>query len=165
MASPPQRTMTTAQDAPSPAPSPGDEGRRLELVEEELRARTASVETGALRIRKRVVTEMHTIQVPVRREEVIIERRPLTRHAADQPEDPAGALLAHPEAAEVRDLQPGETLRIPVIEEEVVVQTRPVVVEEVVVGKRLVEEARRVEGSLRREEARVQTRGDLENPG
>ena len=120
MASPPQRTMTTAQDAPSPAPSSGGEARRLELVEEEVRARTAWVQTGALRIRKHVVTEMRTIQVPVRREEVLIERRPVTRRAADHGQDPAGVPLPDPGAAEVRDLQPGETLRIPVVEEEII---------------------------------------------
>jgi uncharacterized protein (TIGR02271 family) len=46
--------------------------------EEELRVGTRSVETGRVRLRKYVVTEMVTKTVPVQREEVRVEREPIT---------------------------------------------------------------------------------------
>jgi uncharacterized protein (TIGR02271 family) len=46
--------------------------------EEELRVGTRSVETGRVRLRKHVVTEMVTKTVPVQREEVRVEREPIT---------------------------------------------------------------------------------------
>src|SRR5512135_1159563 len=69
---------------------------RIPLRAEELQAHKQSVETGAVRVHKEVVTEQRTLEVPVEREEVVIER-----HA------PTG----EPGAS---DLRPGEEIRIPV---------------------------------------------------
>ena len=52
-----------------------EETRTLELKEERLHARTTPVEAGEVRVRKDVVTEHRTIDVPVHREEVVVERR------------------------------------------------------------------------------------------
>ena len=46
--------------------------------EEELRVGTERVATGRVRLRKHVVTEQQTVTVPVEREEVRIEREPVT---------------------------------------------------------------------------------------
>lgn len=46
--------------------------------EEHLVAGTQTVETGKARLRKYVVTETQTVEVPVRREEVRLEREPIT---------------------------------------------------------------------------------------
>jgi uncharacterized protein (TIGR02271 family) len=120
---------------------------RIQLHEEELQAQKQPVETGAARIRKEVVTEYRTMEIPVQREEVVIER-----HA------PTG----EPGAS---DLRPGEEIRVPVRKEQVTVEKRPVVKEEVTVGKRVVEGTERVGGEVRREEVRVEREGDVDIRG
>src|SRR5512142_2549372 len=120
---------------------------RIRLHEEELQAHKQAVEPGAARIRKEVVTEQRTLEVPVQREEVVIER-----HA------PTG----EPGAS---DLRPGEEVRIPVSKEQVTVEKRPVVKEEVTVGKRVVEGTERVGGEVRKEEVRVERAGDVDVRG
>ena len=62
---------------------------------------------------------------------------------------------------EESDLDQGEEIRIPVMKEEVDVQKRPVVREEVSVGKRRVQGTRTVSESVRREEARIESEGDV----
>ena len=123
------------------------EGARIQVREEELQAHKQLVEAGEVRVRKEVVTEHRTIEVPVQREEVVIER-----HA------PTG----EPGAS---DLRPGEEIRVPVRKEQVTVEKRPVVKEEVTVGKRAVQGTERVGGEVRREEVRVEREGDVDVRG
>jgi uncharacterized protein (TIGR02271 family) len=52
--------------------------------EEELRVGTARREAGTARLRKYVVTENVTQTIPVQREEVRIEREPITEANADE---------------------------------------------------------------------------------
>jgi len=118
---------------------PMGEGATIQLHEEELLPHKQMVETGEVRIRKEVVTEHKTIEVPVWREEIFIERYP-----------PTGALDSAP------DIKPGEEIRIPVRVERVTVEKRPVVREEVRVGRRVVQETERVGGDVRKEEVRVE---------
>ena len=116
---------------------------RIELREEELDVRKRQVEAGEVRVRKEVVTEQRSIEVPVSREEVVIERRPVAgRKAADG------------------EIDETEELRIPLSAEEVDVDKHTVVREELEVGKRRVDETRTVSDAVRREEARVDTEGD-----
>jgi stress response protein YsnF len=135
---------------------------RLELVEEELRTRTRPVQTGEVTIRKEVVTETRSIEVPVQREELVIERHPVDRKPMDTSakaasDDPLiGQLMDR-----LRGMKPGETLRIPIVEEEVIVQKRPVVVEEITVGKRIVQDKETVSDTVRREEVHVEPHGDI----
>ena len=123
---------------------PRDERRKVELTEEELRARKERERTGEVEIRKEMVTEEKTLDVPVTREEVVVERRPVERRPA------SGTVGA------------GETIEVPVHEERVEVEKQPVVYEEIDVGKRQVQDTERVSGTVRREEARVDTEGDVE---
>ena len=123
------------------------EGAKIQVREEELQAHKQPVETGAARIRKEVITEHRTLEVPVQREEVVIER-----HA------PTG----EPGAS---DLRPGEEIRVPVRKEQVTVEKRPVVKEEVTVGKRVVQGTERVGGEVHREEVRVEREGDVDVRG
>ncbi|MEV6827319.1 PRC and DUF2382 domain-containing protein [Amycolatopsis sp. NPDC051102] len=53
--------------------------RSMTRSEERLNVGTEQVETGHVRLRKYVVTEEQQVTVPVRREEVRIEREPITR--------------------------------------------------------------------------------------
>jgi len=121
------------------------EGRTLELREEELRARKTPVQTGEVQVHKEVVTENHTIEVPVKHEEVVVERRPVNR--------PAGDVDLH---------DTNETIRIPVSEEQVSLDKRAVVREEVEIGKRETVDTERVSGEVRREEARIDRSGDVD---
>jgi uncharacterized protein (TIGR02271 family) len=123
------------------------EGARIEVREEELQAHKQLVEAGEVRVRKEVVTEHRTLEVPVQREEVVIER-----HA------PTGEPAAS-------DIRPGEEIRIPVRKEQVSVEKRPVVKEEVTVGKRVVQGTEQVGGEVRREEVRVEREGDVDVRG
>jgi uncharacterized protein (TIGR02271 family) len=120
-----------------------EDRERLELAEEELDVSTRPVQAGEVRVRKEVHTEQRNIEVPVTREEAVIERHPVSgREASD------------------RDIGDDE-VRIPLMEEEVDVQKRAVVREEISVGKRPVEETRTVSDNVRREEARVESSGDV----
>lgn len=124
----------------------GSEGdsERLELREEQLDVETRQVQAGEVRLRKEVVTEQRNIEVPVTREEVVIERHPVSgREASD------------------KTLDDNTEVRIPLMEEEVDVQKRAVVREEVSVGKRKVQDTKNVSETLRREEARIDTEGEV----
>jgi uncharacterized protein (TIGR02271 family) len=118
------------------------EGRTVELKEERLNPRKTPVQTGEVKVRKDVVTERKTVDVPVRREEVVVERRP-----------------ASGQRARAGSIRGGEEIRIPVREERVTVEKEPVVREEVRVGKRNVTDTQKVSGTVRREEARVERSG------
>jgi uncharacterized protein (TIGR02271 family) len=122
------------------------EGETLRLREEELQARKTPVETGRVQLGKEVVEEQRSMEVPVTREEVTIERHPVERQPADAP---IGA-------------SESETIRVPVREERVEVEKQPVVYEEVGVGKRQVSETQQVSDTVRREELRTDESGDVE---
>jgi uncharacterized protein (TIGR02271 family) len=114
---------------------------RIELREEELQATKREVKAGEVRVRKDVVTEEKTVEVPVTREEVIIERHPAT---------------GRPTTGSIKE---GEEIRVPITEEEVRVEKRPVVKEEITVGKRKVQDTETVRDTVRREEARIEESG------
>jgi uncharacterized protein (TIGR02271 family) len=140
-------------------PNDTDHKQRLELTEEQLEVRTRAVPAGVVRLHKRVVSEIRMIEVTVRREELVVERvsaDDLSQRRMDPADEPDETpLLAH-------QLRPNESFCIPLVEEEIVVQTRPTVVEEVVVGKRLVETTQVVSATVRREQARVETIGNVD---
>jgi uncharacterized protein (TIGR02271 family) len=110
---------------------------RVQRAEEELKVGTREREAGRLRVRKRVRTEREQLRVPKRREEVHVERVPVEGREA-------------PEA----EIGEGE-ISVPVVEEEVVVEKRPEVKEEIRIRKDLVEEEEVVEADVRREEIDV----------
>jgi uncharacterized protein (TIGR02271 family) len=121
--------------------------QRVQLREEELRVQKQPVETGEARLRKEVVSEQQTIDVPVTREEVYVERRPGS---------------GEPSATPIGE---GETYRVPVREEQVTVEKQPVVREEIALGKRQVQDTQQVSDTVRREEARVEQAGDVNIQG
>jgi len=119
-------------------------GQTVQVHEEHLHATKQPVETGEVRVRKEVHTEQQNVQVPVTREEVVIERRPASGHASTS------------------DIRPGEEVRIPVKEEKVHVEKEAVVKEEVNVGKRKVHDTEHVSGTVRKEEVKVEETGNVE---
>jgi uncharacterized protein (TIGR02271 family) len=116
-----------------------DEATRLVLSEEELSIGTRQVAAGEVGVRKHVETEHVREQVPLRHEEVEIERRPITDGYSA-----AGATIGQ-----------DEDIRIPLHAEEAVVEKRVVPKEELVVRKREVVENEVVDTELRRERAEV----------
>lgn len=121
--------------------------QKVQLREEQLNVNKQAVQTGQVSIRKEVITEQQSIDVPITREEVVIERRPASGQASDTP------------------IGDGETYRIPVREEQVTVDKQPVVREEVSLGKRQVQDTQRVSDTVRHEEARIEREGDVNIQG
>lgn len=122
--------------------------RKVELREEELRAHKETVQAGQVEVRKEVVTEQRTIDVPVQREEVFVERRAVGGRQATGPIS-----------------ETGEVIEVPVMEEQVTVEKRPVVTEEIRIGKRETQGTEQVSGTVRREEARIEREGDVRIDG
>ncbi len=120
--------------------------QRVELHEEVLNARTNEVQTGELSLHKEVITETKSIDVPVRREEVVIERHAVSGGAATNADFGSGE----------------EVIRVPVMEEQVTVEKTPVVTEEISLGKREVTETQHVTDTVRREEARIENQGNVD---
>ncbi len=118
---------------------PGDENElRVQRVEEELRAGVRERETGGMRVRKRVRTDRERLAVPKKREKVHVDRVPVEE----------GREASEPE---IRD----DEIRVPVIEEEIVVEKRPVVREEIRIRKEIVEDEEVVEEDVRKEEVDI----------
>ena len=125
-------------------PYPDGAGDTMTRSEEELHVGTRTVATGRVRVRKRVVTEMATVTVPVSHEELTIEREDLDE---DDGEAPAGSGLSSTEH------------EIILYAERPVVTTRVVATERVRIGTRTVHEEQEVSGQVRKEKI------DLEQPG
>lgn len=129
------------------------EEESLRLHEERLNVDKERVQTGEVNVGKNVVEEEQSIEVPVEREEVYVERRPVN-------EETTGGTVG---GLNDRDAyQEGEDIHIPVSEERLDVSKKDVVSEEVVVGKRKVKDTERVNETVRREEADIDedTRAD-----
>lgn len=120
--------------------------RTIRLREERLKVDKTPVKTGEVRVGKRVVTEHKTLDVPVEREEVIIERKAASGRAAK---------------GDIRE----EEIVVPVKEERVTVTKQPVVTEEVSVGKRKVHDTKHVSETVRKEELEVAEQGDVKVRG
>ena len=113
--------------------------------EEELRVGTRNVESGRVRLRKYVVTEQVQQTVPVRREEVRIEREPITDANRD-------AALDGPEISE-------EEHEVVLHEEQPVVEKRTVPKERVRLDTQSVTDEQTVSEELRKEQ--IETDGDV----
>lgn len=111
---------------------------RVPVHEEELTATTRPVERGQVRVDKQVVEEDRAIDVPINEERVTITRRAVDREAG------------------VDDLAFQEdTIEIPLRSEEVDVQKRNRVVEEIDIAKDTVQRTERVADTVRRERVNV----------
>jgi uncharacterized protein (TIGR02271 family) len=117
-------------------------GQTMQVREEQLGHKRPET-TGEVDVRKEVVAEHQTVNVPVAHDEVIVERRRVDR--------PAGE-------AEVGR---AEEVRVPVRSEEVRVEKEPVVKEEVSVRKRPVTEDEPEGGTVRKERVHVEKKGDV----
>lgn len=121
-----------------------DVERRIQLRGEMLTTYKERVRRGEVTLRKEVVTEHQTVDVPVTREELVIER---TTPTGTTPTGEVGT---------------DEEIRVPLEEERVRVQKQPVVNEEVRVGKRQVQRSERVSDDVKHEELKVDKEGDVD---
>jgi uncharacterized protein (TIGR02271 family) len=113
--------------------------QRIQLLGEVLRVHKDRINRGEVRLRKEVITEQQTVQVPVTREELVVERI-----AGDNVTPVQGSIGADQE------------IRIPLSEERASLDKQTIVREEVAVGKRVVEEVRNVDSEVQHEELRVE---------
>jgi uncharacterized protein (TIGR02271 family) len=111
--------------------------------EEELRVGTTERERGRARLVKHVVTENVQTTVPVQREEVRLEREPITDENVDQAM--SGADISE------------EEHEVVLHEEELVVEKRTVPKERVRLGTETVSEEREVSEKIRKEQ--IETEG------
>jgi len=115
-----------------------DSAARMTRAEEEMRVGTRRVQAGEVEVTKRVETERVSEPVTLEREEAVVERRPVTGAARS-------------------DVQIGDQeIRVPITEEEAVVETRPVVKEEIVIKKRPTQTQQTVQADVRKERVDVE---------
>ena len=122
-----------------------ESGATVQLRQEELAARKQTIEAGRISVGTEVVEEEQTLQVPVTREEVTIQRHAVDRRPSDEPISATS-----------------EVLNVPVREEQVSLDKQAVVYEEVSLGTRAVQETHRVSDTVRKEVVDVDTTGDVD---
>lgn len=118
--------------------------RTIELREEMLVPHKERVEAGEVRLRKEVVAEQQSIDVPVTREEVVVDRHAVGRRPAS---GPIGS--------------DSEVIEVPVYEERATAEKQTFVREEVGLDKRSVQDTEHVTGTVRSEEAHIEHEGDV----
>jgi uncharacterized protein (TIGR02271 family) len=116
----------------------------IELLAEMLHVSKERIEKGEVRIRKELITENQIVEVPVTREELVIER-----------------CTAEGGSSRLDLLRNQKQIRIPLWEEIVKIEKRPVVNEVVDVSKCQVTEVRKVNEAVQREELRVEPEGHV----
>jgi len=117
----------------------------IPVIEEEVVVQKSSREAGEIRVRKEVITEMRNVQVPVTREEVIVERVAVNRDAV------IGATANFME----------NEIVVPMREDEVVISTRPVVREEVHIRKEAVADTYNASTQVKKERVEVDSQGSV----
>jgi uncharacterized protein (TIGR02271 family) len=125
-------TGTTGHDTSGP-----NTDTAMTRSEEQLHVGTQKVETGRARLRKYIVTEEQNVTVPVTREEVRLEREPIT-------EGNVGQAMDGPDLSE-------EEHEVVLNEERVVVDKETVPVERVRLDTETVTEQQRVNEEVRKE--------------
>lgn len=118
--------------------------RRIQLRGEILRTYKDRVQRGEVRLRKDVITEKKNVEVPLTREELVIERTPVSGQSA------------------TGEIGKDQEIRVPLSEERVRTEKQPVVTDEVRVGKRAVQRTENVSDDMRHEELRVDKDGDVD---
>lgn len=121
--------------------TPSDSAK-LDLKKEELDITKSRVQKGDVEIGKEIIEEEKKVDVPVEREEVVIERHSLDNRACDSP------------------ITSEETIKIPISEEKVNVDKHTVITGEISARKEIVENTEHIDENLKREEAHINKNGD-----
>lgn len=117
--------------------APVSRGTRLVRYEEDVEAQKVARQAGDVTVGKHVVEDTKTIEVPVRREEVHVERHAVSGDAS---------------AASTDEAFTEDRITVPVMEEDVEVRKVARPVEEIEVTKTATEDTERVQDTVRREE-------------
>lgn len=137
-------TIQASELATPPANSAtSTESVMIPVIEEQLRIDKQLIETGVVRISKHVIEESQTVDIPVFREEVMVEHVAVYQYVDTPPA--------------VR--YEGETMIVPVLREVLVTEKRLLLVEEVHVTKRHITDQETQEVTLRKEEVTVERSG------
>jgi uncharacterized protein (TIGR02271 family) len=119
--------------------TPGDEEVVVPVIEEQVVAGAQPVKTGSVRVDKHVEKRIRKVEVPLLHEHVEIRRIPVNRVVREAPS--------------IR--RRGDTVIVPVVEEELVVTKRLVLKEEIHLKKRATKDRFVQEVALDRERAEV----------
>jgi uncharacterized protein (TIGR02271 family) len=117
---------------------------RMTRSAEELRVGKRQVRAGEVEVKKRVEAEHVREPVKLRFEDVDVQRRPVTESAA------------HPDVEISAD-----EIRVPIYEEEAVVEKRPVLKEEVIISKRPTEKTETIDADVRKDRIDVDAHADI----
>ena len=123
-----------------PLTESGDGSVTVPLMEETLRVTKREVVTGGVRLVKRVTEREETVDEPLLRADVQVERVPINRVVTEAP----------------APRQEGDTLVVPILEEVLVVEKRLMLKEEVRITRTQTEVRRPQEVTLRTEEAVIE---------
>lgn len=119
-----------------------DSGVNMRLREEQMKISKHKIQTGEVSIHKEVLTEEKNITVPVKREELVIEKTVLDSQFHNKSD-------AHT-----------ETIRIPISKERIDIHKEPITLEDVSVSNHKYKEVKHIDETLKREVSHISTRGD-----
>jgi uncharacterized protein (TIGR02271 family) len=122
----------------------GTDRESVVVRDEQLNVGTETRESGRVRLRKHSYTDTETVEVPVSREEVVVEREPIDPNA--------------PEALRNN----GDEEVVVTTHEEVPVVDKTATAEKVTVDKNRVQDTERVSGTVQREDVEVEGEGDAD---
>jgi len=134
-----KRRAVTNQETAENASRTTGEKMVIPVIAEEIAVEKRVVESGKVRISKRISEHEELVDVPLFREEVRVERVPINLFVEALPA--------------VR--QEGDTMIIPVVEEQIVVQKKLLLVEELRVRKEVVEHHQPQTVNVRKEEVEI----------
>ncbi|URZ17458.1 YsnF/AvaK domain-containing protein [Clostridium felsineum] len=115
---------------------------KLKLRKEELDINKDKVQKGEVELGKEIIEEHKVVDVPVKHEEVVVERKSLNNETSDSP------------------ITNEQSIKIPVSEEKVNVGKHTVLTSEVSAHKNEIENTQHIDETLKREEAKINKIGD-----
>jgi uncharacterized protein (TIGR02271 family) len=139
------RTETSVNEKTNISDNNLTDDEKIRLKEERLEVDKEERKTGEVNVRKETKHDTKSVDVPVEREEVVIERKPVTGEDSETTDSDID--------------EDSESYTIPVKEEKVEVDKKPVVKEEVEVKKERHEDVEEVTEDVKREELDVDSEG------
>ncbi|EPY2302730.1 MULTISPECIES: YsnF/AvaK domain-containing protein [Clostridium] len=119
-----------------------DSDMKMQLREEQMKISKNKIQTGKVSIHKEVLTEEENITVPVRREEIVIEKT-----------------VSDPQIHDKSDVHT-ETIRIPIKKERIHIHKQPVTLEDVSVSNHKYKEVKHINETLKKEIPHISINGD-----
>jgi uncharacterized protein (TIGR02271 family) len=134
----PVQTEPTQTEPMQPA-AQTEESLVIPVIQEQVTFDKQVIETGKVRILKRIIEHEELVDVPLFREEVNVDRIPVNQYVDAAPQ------VRHE----------GDTMIIPVVQEQIFYQKRLLLVEELHVKKQIIEEHKPQPVTLLKEEVEI----------